>query len=84
VTGRATDAQLDALHGLLSEAMQEELERYRAKGEGIPPAFLGQCIKFLKDNSIDAPARAQKLHDRLAASMPDFDEVDANPAGAPH
>lgn len=79
--GRATDEQLDALHGLLGETMLEELNRYIAKGSPIPPQFFSQVLKYLKDNGIDAPSRAVKLRDRLADTMPNFDDPpDGSPA----
>lgn len=72
--GRATESALDALHGLLSETLQGEIQGYRERGEAVPPALLAQCIKFLKDNGIDSPARAKKVLDTLADAMPDFDD----------
>jgi hypothetical protein len=81
VTGRATDEQLDALHHLVGETLMSELNRYIATRESIPPQFFSQVLKFLKDNGIDAPSRAVKLRDRLAESMPDFDEpAEGSPA----
>lgn len=76
MTGRATDEQLDALHALLAETLLAEFNRYIEKGEGVPPQFFAQVLKWLKDNGIDAPSRAVKLRDRLAESMPDFDDPD--------
>lgn len=72
--GRATDMQLDELHRLLSESLLAEFNRYFAKDESIPPAFFAQVLKYLKDNGIDAPSRAVKLRDRLADTMPHFDD----------
>ncbi|HEV7270721.1 hypothetical protein [Pseudoxanthomonas sp.] len=79
--GRATDEQLDALHGLLGETLLDEFNRYISKGEPIPPQFFSQVLKYLKDNGIDAPSRAVKLRDRLADTMPNFDDPpDGSPA----
>jgi len=41
-----------------------------------PPALLAQAIKFLKENGIDSPATSGKKVDTLAASMPDFDQLE--------
>jgi hypothetical protein len=75
---RATNELFDTLHGLLTEAMIEDLKRYRQNKEGIPPAFLAQCIKLLKDNGIDSPARAVKMLDTLKGSLPDFEFADGS------
>lgn len=81
MTGRATDEQLDELHRLVGETLLSELSRYITSGESIPPQFFSQVLKFLKDNGIDAPSRAVKLRDRLADSMPDFDDpAEGSPA----
>lgn len=81
MTGRATDEQLDDLHRLVGETLLSELTRYTATGEPIPAQFFSQVLKYLKDNGIDAPSRAAKLRDRLADSMPDFDDPpDSAPA----
>ncbi|MDR7070609.1 hypothetical protein J2X02_003474 [Pseudoxanthomonas japonensis] len=80
MTGRATDEQLDDLHRLVGETLLSELTRYTATGEPIPPQLFSQVLKYLKDNGIDAPSRAVKLRDRLAETMPDFDDP---PDGAP-
>ncbi len=79
--GRATDEQLDELHGLLGETLLNELNRYIASKDPVPPQFVAQVLKYLKDNGIDAPSRAVKLRDRLADSMPDFEgPPDSSPA----
>ena len=76
---RATSDQFDALHGLLCGAMKDQLVAYaNMKDEAghalpIPPAFLAQCLKFLKDNGIDSPARAVKVLDTLKDKLPDFE-----------
>lgn len=80
---RATDIQLDQLHGLLIDAFFEEFERYKANGEHIPPQLYAQAIKFLKDNGIDTPALAQDGFDRLASVIPDFGDP-ANDGNKPN
>lgn len=82
---RADEAQVDELHGLIAETLIEQITAYK-RGDmlGIdkdgntfnlpmPPALLAQAIKFLKDNGIDSPQRAQKVRDALAGRMPEFD-----------
>lgn len=69
---RATTDQADALHGIVGAALLEDLARYRAAGEGIPPALLAQVIKFLRDNGVDRPAQASRLRDELSELLPDF------------
>ena len=82
--GRATESALDALHALLSETLQSELQAYRKNGVPVPPPLLAQCIKFLKDNGIDSPARAKKVLDTLKDEMPDFDDDPSPHIGAHH
>lgn len=87
---RATSDLLDSLHGLLSLTLQEQLLSYRmAKDEQgnqlpIPPAFLAQVMKFLKDNGIDSPHRAKKVLDTLNDAMPDFDDDYPQPGVPAH
>lgn len=81
---RASEALFDQLHGLLTQSMIEDLKRYREKGEGVPPAFYAQCIKLLKDNGIDSPARVKKLLDVLNEEIPDFEDEGLPQMGASH
>ena len=82
---RASEALFDELHGLLTQSMIDDLKRYRASGEPIPPAFYAQCIKLLKDNGIDSPARVRKLLDVLNDEIPDFeDDLGMASVGATH
>lgn len=82
---KATETQVDDLHGLVAETLIEQIAAYK-RGEvfeldregnkialPMPPALLAQAIKFLKDNGIDSPQRAQKVRDALAGRMPEFD-----------
>jgi hypothetical protein len=66
---RATNDILDAIHGMLAGALKDELERaMTAKdedGNAVPinPQLLDKVMKFLKDNSITAPASNKPLND---------------------
>jgi len=75
---RATEDILDGLHGLLAESLKEQLENYKNSDEPIPPQLLAQCIKFLKDNGIDAPGREHTRVSTLADELDDinFDDED--------
>lgn len=85
---RADEAQVDELHGLIAETLIEQITAYKCGDmlgtdkDGntfalpMPPALLAQAIKFLKDNGIDSPQRAQKVRDALAGRMPEFDPED--------
>lgn len=82
MTGRATSDALDALHGLLTDTLVEQIRTAtRARDEHgnpmpVPSALLAQAIKFLKDNGIDSPAKARKVSDVLSKAMPNWsDEV---------
>lgn len=80
---KATEAILDSLHGLVADTLIDQIKVYtEAVGEdgkpspqAIPPALLAQCIKFLKDNGIDSPARGQKVNEALPPDLPSFDDV---------
>lgn len=81
---RATDTIFDQLHGLLADTLIDQIKVYtEAKDEAgkpapqaIPPALLGQVIKFLKDNGIDSPARGKKVDEALPAGLPSFADVE--------
>lgn len=82
---RATSDQLDELHALQAATLQSEVKRYtehlnpetgKLDPQPVPPALLAQITKFLKDNGIDSPARAQKLEDALGRRMPDLEAVE--------
>lgn len=76
---RATEELLDQLHGLLAEAMLEQLKTYTTNDEEIPSAFLGQVIKFLKENGIDTPggdsSRVDAILDELNEAEIDMSNV---------
>jgi len=86
VTGRASESALDALHGLLSAVLQEELVAARAasKKDGTPinPQLLDKVMKFLAQNGVDAPASAPRV-DALAKELNDLD-LDGLALGAHH
>lgn len=76
---RATETMLEALHGLLAGALTDELERaMSAKDEGgkavpINPQLLDKVMKFLKDNGIDSPGRANKQVNSLIEKLGNLD-----------
>lgn len=82
---RASNTTLDALHGLLAGALKDELARAielaqhedEDKRKPINPQLLDKVMKFLKDNGIDAPGRANgpvaDLADELAGINVDDD-----------
>ena len=82
---RATEAQLDALHGLLAGALADELgaaiershdwvddEGHPHRGEPINPQLLDKVMKFLGQNGVDSPAQSERK-DRLAGFLQDLD-----------
>lgn len=79
--GRALEAALDAMHGLVAEGliteMQMHLRLLREHEHGdepymIPPQFLDKVLKFLAQNGINAPRQAPRV-DALAATLADLD-----------
>lgn len=75
-TGRALESALDALHGLVADALTDELRRAmeaaETEGEAISPQLLDKVLKFLAQNGVNAPAAAPKV-DRLAQELEDLD-----------
>lgn len=79
---RATNDLMDSLHAMAAETIIEQIMKYR-RGEildpksgevlPVPPALIAQALKFLKDNGVDSPARAQKMLDALKDKLPDFE-----------
>ncbi|PXA70415.1 hypothetical protein DMC25_27080 [Caulobacter sp. D4A] len=76
MTGRASEAALDALHGLLAGALKDELEAamLASKTENTPinPQLLDKVMKFLAQNGVDTPQAAPRV-DALAATLQDID-----------
>lgn len=74
MTGRASESQLDLLHGLLAGALKDELMRaIEARDEDgnrlpINPQLLDKVMKFLTQNGVDAPASAPRV-DALANTL---------------
>ena len=80
-TGRALEAALDAMHGLVADALIVELrmhlkllEKTKDSDEPymIPPQFLDKVLKFLSQNGINAPAASPKV-DKLAMQLDELD-----------
>lgn len=77
MTGRATEALLDQLHGLVAGELKAAIEAARkpdADGNPgvVPASLLLAAMKFLKENGIDAPAKSERLSD-LAGQLRDLD-----------
>lgn len=79
--GRALEAALDAMHGLVADALISELRMHlrllEESKDGdepymIPPQFLDKVLKFLAQNGINAPRQAPKV-DALAAQLAELD-----------
>ncbi len=88
--GRALEAALDAMHGLVADALTTELRQHLKlleASEGteepysIPPQFLDKVLKFLAQNGINAPRATPKV-DALALELANLD-LDAE-ARVPH
>lgn len=87
---RATDDMVDMLHGLQCAALIAEIKRYtehrdpetgELSPQSIPPALFAQVSKFLKDNGIDSPARAQGVRDHLNDRLPNLEDVEVEHQG---
>lgn len=82
---RATSDQVDELHALQAATLAAEVKRYtgavdddgKPAPQPVPPALLAQINKFLKDNGVDSPVRAQDLHDSLKDRLPSLEDVEA-------
>lgn len=76
--GRATQSDLEELHGLLAEVLVNEIRKQRAKSGGRrngSSRFMGVALAFLKLNGITTPAASQRAIDELLSEMPDLDEL---------
>lgn len=79
-SSRATEALLDALHGLAANGLIDEMKRAIARAEAapddpeaaVPPQLLGQVIRFLASNGINAPATSKRVVN-LATTLKEFD-----------
>lgn len=88
--GRGTEFQLDALHGLLTDALTEELkaamEAVDEDGKPVPinPQLLDKVMKFLTSNGVTAPKGAPKI-DKLAAELANIEvDLDGEAMGKAH
>lgn len=78
---RASDTILDAIHALVAGSLKDELVR-AAERAALPindenyaplsPQLIDKCLKFLKDNGVDAPKTSQRV-DSLASQLADLD-----------
>lgn len=91
-TGRALEAALDALHGLVCEALTDELRRAIQMAESPPegidpvpinPQLIDKVLKFLAQNGVNAPASSPKV-DGLARELADLDLDDQGAFGRPN
>lgn len=80
---RTSNESFDELHALTADYLIATLKAAKAGrlvhlegGEyvtlNLPPAYMAQAIKFLKDNGIDQPAQKGNRVDTLKNEMPDF------------
>lgn len=80
---RAVDTELDALHRAVAINYLDEIQAYRDNKRldkdgnpiPIPAALLNAAAKFLKDNGVDRAHRPGDPEDKLAAVLPEFDDV---------
>ncbi|MGH6746386.1 hypothetical protein [Novosphingobium sp.] len=81
MTGRASNDLLDMLHALVAGSLTDELAR-AAERAALPrddanyaplnPQLIDKALKFLKDNGVDAPAKASRV-DSLAVTLGELD-----------
>ena len=82
VDGRATETQVDWLHGIVSRSLALHFEQHSREGTLPPIALIDRAIKFLDKTGTVEPRRDLKKGDRLAGLLSDYEEEDAegNPA----
>ena len=81
---RASEEELDELHGLVANQFTDEIRRYKggevkdADGNKlpIPASLLAQAAKFLKDNGVDRAIRPGDPLDVLNDELPELEEQD--------
>jgi hypothetical protein len=69
--------QLEALHGLVADALLSELKRQQGK-TGLrngSSRLMSVILSFLKNNGVMTPAASQRAVDALVGEMPDFDQL---------
>ena len=75
---QASKELLDQLHNLVGQSLADEIKRYGEDGdlcgEPLPAALIGQAIKFLKDNGIEALPTQNNGLGNLVDSLPDLDD----------
>ena len=81
---RATDDQLDALHGMQAASLLAEIKRFKDEGNGIPPALFAQVNKFLKDNGVDRAIVPGDSTSLLDEEVPEFDDNNVLKGNFPH
>jgi hypothetical protein len=79
--GLASNTLLEQLHKAVGQGLAQEIAKYtQADGEyhgtPLPPALIGQAIKFLKDNGIEALPTADNGMEDLVNEIPQFDHLD--------
>lgn len=80
MSGRALEAAVDALHGVICGALGDELDRAIARARANPedpdfaisPQLIDKTLKFLAQNGVSAPRSTPKV-DALAAQLADLD-----------
>ena len=71
---RASEDQLDELHGLVANTFIAEIKKAKKTEEGIPASLLAQAAKFLKDNGVDRAIRPGDPLDVLNDELPELEE----------
>jgi hypothetical protein len=75
-TGRATQAELEALHALVADLLLKELKARRAEGKPGSSRLVSVAASFLKANGIDKPHLIHSQIDELLQHLPDLDSLD--------
>ncbi len=79
MSGRALEAAVDALHGVICGALGDELDRAIARARANPedpdaainPQLIDKVLKFLAQNGVSAPRSTPKV-DALAGQLADL------------
>jgi hypothetical protein len=75
-TGRATEAELEALHALVADLLLKELKARHAGGKPGSSRLVSVAASFLKANGIDKPHLIHSQIDELLQHLPDLDSLD--------
>ncbi len=73
---RASQATVDNVHRLVGKELARQLKAAGQSGAPLSAALLSSAISYLKLTGTADPAQPRRK-DTLAASMPDFDALDA-------